>query len=117
LNSLSIFILYTLRHRKCKLTGTPIARRPLDRLPNVRYDPSLKQQTVSIIQGGTNEIPTNKLSRERGLNLRAIARGANPNKEIAPKAALGLQADGLKSDEAAPKKISKADCEPSMSSV
>jgi protein-tyrosine-phosphatase len=51
----------------------------------------------------------NKLARERGLNLRAIARGTNPDKEIAPKAALGLQGDGLKSSESAPKKISKVD--------
>jgi pyruvate/2-oxoglutarate dehydrogenase complex dihydrolipoamide acyltransferase (E2) component len=39
----------------------------------------------------------NKLARERGLNLRAVARGTSPDKEIAPKAALGLQADGLTS--------------------
>src|SRR5215813_6591047 len=51
----------------------------------------------------------NKLARERGLNLRAIARGTNPDKEIAPKAALGLQTDGLTSSESAPKRISKAD--------
>jgi arsenate reductase (thioredoxin) len=51
----------------------------------------------------------NKLARERGLNLRAVARGTNPDKEIAPKASLGLQDDGLKSSESAPKKISKAD--------
>lgn len=51
----------------------------------------------------------NRLARERGLNLRAIARGTNPDKEIAPKAVLGLQADGLRSSEPAPKKISKDD--------
>jgi arsenate reductase (thioredoxin) len=51
----------------------------------------------------------NKLARERGLNLRAIARGTNPDNEISPKAVLGLQADRLKSSEPAPKKISKAD--------
>ncbi|MGH9751512.1 MAG: hypothetical protein ACREA2_01910 [Blastocatellia bacterium] len=51
----------------------------------------------------------NKLARERGLNLRAIARGTNPDEEIAPKAVLGLQADGLASSEPAPKKISKSD--------
>ncbi|MGH9856154.1 MAG: hypothetical protein ACREBD_40495 [Blastocatellia bacterium] len=51
----------------------------------------------------------NKLAGERGLNLRAIARGTNPDKEIAPRAALGLQTDGLTSSESAPKKVSKAD--------
>jgi arsenate reductase (thioredoxin) len=51
----------------------------------------------------------NKLARERGLNLRAIARGTNPDPEISPKVAAGLRADELTSSEPAPKKISKAD--------
>src|SRR5262245_49763577 len=51
----------------------------------------------------------NKLARERGLNIRAIARGTNPDPEISPKVAAGLSADGLVSSESAPKKISKAD--------
>src|SRR5262245_49129383 len=51
----------------------------------------------------------NKLAGERRLNLRAIARGTNPDPEISPKVAAGLRADGLASSEPAPKKISKAD--------
>jgi protein-tyrosine-phosphatase len=51
----------------------------------------------------------NKLAGERRLNLRAIARGTNPDPEISPKVAAGLRADGLASSESAPKKISKAD--------
>ena len=51
----------------------------------------------------------NKLAEEEHLNLRAIARGTNPDLEIAPKAAEGLRADGLAPGEAAPTKISKAD--------
>ena len=51
----------------------------------------------------------NKLAVERGLNLRAIARGTNPDPEISPKVADGLRADRLASSESAPKKISKAD--------
>jgi len=51
----------------------------------------------------------NKLARERRLNLRAIARGTNPDPEISSKVAAGLQADGLASSETAPKKISKSD--------
>jgi protein-tyrosine-phosphatase len=51
----------------------------------------------------------NKLARERGLNLRAIARGTNPDPEISPKVAAGLRADELALSEPAPKKISKAD--------
>ncbi|MGH9939353.1 MAG: hypothetical protein ACREAM_24190, partial [Blastocatellia bacterium] len=39
----------------------------------------------------------------------AIARGTNPDPEISPKVARGLQADGLAASEPAPKKISKAD--------
>jgi arsenate reductase (thioredoxin) len=51
----------------------------------------------------------NKLAGERGLNIRAIARGTTPDPEISPKVAAGLRADGLVSREPAPKKISKAD--------
>jgi arsenate reductase len=51
----------------------------------------------------------NKLARERGLNLRAIARGTNPDPEISPKVAAGLRADELAFSEPAPKKISKVD--------
>lgn len=51
----------------------------------------------------------NKLARERNLKLRAIARGTTPDEEIAPKAASGLQADGLTAGEQTPKKISKED--------
>ncbi len=51
----------------------------------------------------------NKLAVERRLNFRAIARGTNPDPEISPKVARGLQADGLASNESAPKKISRAD--------
>lgn len=51
----------------------------------------------------------NKLAGERGLKIRAIARGTNPDPEISPKVAAGLQSDRLASSESAPKKISKAD--------
>ncbi len=40
-----------------------------------------------------------KLARERGMNLRAIARGIHPDEEIAPAAANGLAADGLAAGE------------------
>jgi arsenate reductase len=51
----------------------------------------------------------NKLAGERGLNFRAIARGANPDPEISPKVAAGLKADGVAASELTPKKISQAD--------
>ena len=51
----------------------------------------------------------NKLASERGLNLRAISRGTNPDEEIAPKASEGLHADGLAVGGEKPKKLSTAD--------
>src|SRR5581483_901308 len=51
----------------------------------------------------------NKLAEERHLNLRAIARGTNPDKEIAPSVTQGLKNAGLAAGESAPKKISQAD--------
>lgn len=51
----------------------------------------------------------NKLADERGLKLRAISRGTNPDEEVAPKAAQGLEADGLASSAARPQKLSAAD--------
>jgi arsenate reductase (thioredoxin) len=51
----------------------------------------------------------NKLDRERGLNLQAIARGTNPDSGISPKVVRGLQSDGIVASELSPKKISKAD--------
>ena len=51
----------------------------------------------------------NRLAEEQHLKVRAIARGTTPDKEIAPTVVKGLQAEGLKPSEAAPKKISQAD--------
>jgi len=51
----------------------------------------------------------NRLAAEQHLALRAIARGTNPDKEIAPKVTQGLQSDGLVATESAPTKISKSD--------
>lgn len=51
----------------------------------------------------------NKLASERKINLRAIARGTNPDEELSPKTVEGLRADGLVSSEQKPKKLSKDD--------
>lgn len=51
----------------------------------------------------------NKLASDRNLNVRAISRGTNPDKEIAPKAVEGLRADGLAVGREKPKKLSSAD--------
>jgi protein-tyrosine-phosphatase len=51
----------------------------------------------------------NNLAKAQHLKLRAISRGTNPDREIAPKAAAGLEADGLAVDGDKPKRLSKAD--------
>jgi arsenate reductase (thioredoxin) len=53
----------------------------------------------------------NKFSAETGLELRAIARGINPDEELSPKAIAGLLADNLTPTELAPQKLSLADVE------
>lgn len=50
----------------------------------------------------------NRLAGERGLKLRAVSRGTDPDPEIAPAAATGLRSDGLEADEPTPKKLSQA---------
>ena len=50
----------------------------------------------------------NKLASESNLKLRALARGTNPDKEIAPSAAKGLQADSL-AFEPLPRKLTRED--------
>jgi protein-tyrosine-phosphatase len=51
----------------------------------------------------------NKLASERNLKIRAISRGTRPDREIAPKAADGLRADGIALDGEKPRRLSKAD--------
>ncbi len=53
----------------------------------------------------------NKIAREMGLDLRAIARGTNPDDEFTPKAMTGLLEDGLMPTEPMPQKLSLADIE------
>jgi arsenate reductase len=51
----------------------------------------------------------NKLARERHLNVRAIARGTTPQKDISVSARAGLKADGVTSDTKRPKALSPKD--------
>lgn len=51
----------------------------------------------------------NRLAEEQYLDIRAFARGTNPDKQIAPKVIEGLQADGLIPTESTPTRISKSD--------
>lgn len=53
----------------------------------------------------------NKLAGESGLDLRAIARGTDPDHELSASAIAGLRADGLTPTESAPQKLSLEDVE------
>ncbi|HZM20108.1 MAG TPA: hypothetical protein VFC02_00115 [Anaerolineales bacterium] len=56
----------------------------------------------------------NKLAAETGLEVRAIARGTNPDAELSPKATAGLREDGLSPTESVPQKLSIADIESAL---
>jgi protein-tyrosine-phosphatase len=51
----------------------------------------------------------NRIAKERNLNLRAISRGTNPDKELPSSTIKGLKSDGLTADDNQPRKLSKAD--------
>jgi arsenate reductase len=51
----------------------------------------------------------NKLAREQRLNIRAIARGTTPQKDISVSASAGLKADGIASDTKRPMALSAKD--------
>ncbi|HEV2761590.1 MAG TPA: hypothetical protein VGV38_01250 [Pyrinomonadaceae bacterium] len=51
----------------------------------------------------------NRLAGERGLAMRAVSRGTDPDAEIAPNAAAGLRTDDLVVVERVPAKLSQAD--------
>lgn len=51
----------------------------------------------------------NRLAGERGLGLRAVSRGTDPDAEIASNAEAGLRADGFVVVDRAPTKLTQAD--------
>ena len=51
----------------------------------------------------------NRLAGERGLGLRAVSRGTDPDAEIAPNAEAGLRGDGLAHFERSPAKLTQED--------
>ena len=51
----------------------------------------------------------NHLAQRRGLKLRAVARGTNPDPEVAPKVVTGLKAEGLKEFTTKPQLVSERD--------
>jgi arsenate reductase len=53
----------------------------------------------------------NKLAAEKGLNLRAIARGTNPDQALSQQAVTGLHEDGLAPTELVPQELSLTEVE------
>jgi len=53
----------------------------------------------------------NKLAAERGMDLRAIARGTHPDEVLSPKAVAGLLEDGLQPAEKYPQKLQASEAE------
>jgi len=53
----------------------------------------------------------NKMAGERGLHVRAVARGTNPDQELSPKTVEGLERDGLKPTETMPQRLTRAEVE------
>jgi arsenate reductase (thioredoxin) len=51
----------------------------------------------------------NRLVSEMGLDLRAVARGTNPDHELSPQTIKGLSEDGLTPTESIPQKLTEAD--------
>lgn len=51
----------------------------------------------------------NKLAEERGLTLRAFARGTNPDHELSARAVQGLSQDGLAPTEVIPRKLTASE--------
>jgi len=87
----------------------------LERIQN-GYKENMPQNPVIIFvceHGAAKSIVAaayfNKLASDLGLDLRAIARGTNPDDELSPQAIKGLSKDGLTPTESAPQKLTQAD--------
>jgi protein-tyrosine-phosphatase len=51
----------------------------------------------------------NHIAQQRGLGLRAVSRGTNPDPEVAPKVTAGLKSEGLKEITTKPQLVSERD--------
>jgi len=85
-------------------------------LPRIAQAQHAKQASVVVFvceHGSAKSVIAaayfNKLAKEQNLNVRALSRGTNPDKEIAPKVAAGLRADGLVIVGEKPKRLSQAE--------
>lgn len=72
-----------------------------------------EKQVVFVCEHGSAKsvvaaVHFNHLAKERGLSVRAIARGTNPDAQLAPVAANGLAADGFQVTEK-PTMLSESD--------
>ena len=59
----------------------------------------------------------NRIAAERGLSVRAVARGIDPDPELAPAAVNGLEADGLRPTASVPQKLERADLESAVAVI
>jgi protein-tyrosine-phosphatase len=59
----------------------------------------------------------NRIAAERGLSIRAVARGIDPDPELAPAAVDGLRADGLIPTASVPQKLERADLESAVAVI
>ena len=53
--------------------------------------------------------PFNRLASQTGLDVRAVARGTHPDKELSPEAFRGLSEEGLTPTESMPQKLGVAE--------
>ena len=51
----------------------------------------------------------NKLARERGLNVKGISRGTDPDESFPTNVTAGLRSDGLQAEESRPKRVRDSD--------
>ena len=84
--------------------------------------PVSEEQVVFVCEHGAAKSVVaaaffNKLTAERGLRARAIARGATPQENLAKSAVKGLRADGITTDLEAPRPFTADDVRRSSSVV
>ena len=59
----------------------------------------------------------NKLAKEMGMDVHAIARGTHPDSELSPQALQGLAEEGLAPENSVPQKLTAADLESALGVV
>jgi len=84
--------------------------------------PSITRDVVFVCEHGAAKSVVasayfNKLAAERGLAIRSIARGADPQAELSVAAVKGLTTDGLPPEPVGPRPLSAADVRSSASVV